>query len=185
MLSATQLKRVLVDDVIIVPQDDAKHELVLREVDAEMTVTVVGDSTDMVAVRMSTDSRRIGLLKEGRGKWNLICDYILFGRVDSTWHAVLVELKKTFRYDSHPKEQLRWSLPVLHYIRQTCELEFEKSITMPQVSYAILVEKLHQYIDKQPMSGAHSPLPVEKWKGISIRNLIGHRFEFRDLIGNQ
>lgn len=184
MLSATELKRVLVDDAIIVPQDDAKHELVLREVDAEMTVTVVGDSIEMVAIRMSTDSRRIGLLKERRGKWNLVCDYILFGRVDSTWHAVLIELKKTFRHDIRPREQLRWSLPVLHYIRQTCELEFEEVITTPRVSYVILVEKWHQYFSKEPLRGAQNPLPIEEWKGIRIRNLIGHRFDFRDLIGS-
>lgn len=148
-----------------------------------MAVTVVGDSTELVGVRMSTDSRRIGLLRNVRGKWNLICDYMLFGMVDSTWYAVLVEMKKTATHSSRPREQLRWSLPVLDYIRQTCELEFECAIVRPKVSYAILSEQLHQHFDKRIIRGTYSPFEPESWKGISIRSFVGHRIQFRDLIG--
>lgn len=186
MLCASKLKRVLVGDSVVVPSLERRGELVLQEVDARrtvMAVTIVGDSTDLVGIRMSTDSRRIGLLRDVRGKWNLICDYMLFGMVDSTWHAVLVEMKKTATYNSRPREQLRWSLPVLDYIRQTCELEFEHAIIRPKVSYAILFEQLHQRIDKGTVLGTYPPFEPETWKGISIRTFVGDRFRFRDLVG--
>lgn len=78
MLCATQLKQVLVEDSVIVPCNDLRDELELRENRGNgMTVSVVGDSS-MVAIRMSKDSRRIGLLKNVRGR-NVVCDYLLFG----------------------------------------------------------------------------------------------------------
>lgn len=186
MLCASKLKRVLVGDAIVVPSVDRGDEFVLREVDAGrtiMAVTVVGDSAELIGIRMSTDSRRIGLLRNVRGKWNLIFDYILFGMVGSTWHAVLVEMKKTATESTHPREQLRWSLPVLDYIRQTCELEFEQAIIRPKVSYAILSEKLHERVDKRIIRGAYVPFDPESWKGITIRSFVGTRVRFRDLIG--
>ena len=139
MLCATKLKEVLIESAVVVPCNDLRDELALREGGGKgMTVNVVGDSS-MVAIRMSTDSRRIGLLKDVRGR-NRICDYLLFAKVNRTWHAIFVELKKTETDYQHPNEQLRWSLPILDYVRQTCELVFERDIVRPKVHYAILFQ---------------------------------------------
>ena len=187
MICAAKLKRVLSNDAVIVPWDDGKGELVLQEgkgKEVVMSVTVVGDSTEMIAIPMSTASRRIGLLRDVSGKWNLSCDYSLLGKVDAIWYAVFVELKKTFRPDSRPKEQLRWSLPILDYIRQTCELELRRPIIRPRVNYVLLFEQLHPLIDKQPTKGLHRPMDPEEWRGIIIRKFIGSRFRFRDLVGS-
>ena len=182
MLCATKLKQVLVESAVIVPCNDLGDEIELRESRGEgMTVDVVGNSS-MIAIRMSTSSRRIGLLQDGPRRWNLVCDYLLLGRVNSTWHAIFVELKTTETDDEHPKNQLRWSFPILDYIRQTCELVFEHDIIKPRVHYAILFKKGNKNLDKRTLRESSRRFKVDEWKGISIRRFIGKRVRFRDMI---
>lgn len=181
MLCTTKLKQVLVESAVVVPCDDSGDELELREERGEgMSVYVVGGSS-MVAIRMSTGSRRIGLLKKVRGR-NLVCDYLLFGKVNSTWHAIFVELKTTESYDEHPNRQLRWSLPILEYLRQTCELVFEHDIPRPKVHYAILFKTGNDRLDKRSLRESSHRFIVQEWKGLKIRRFIGERVRFRDMI---
>ena len=182
MLSATKLKEVLVESAVIVPRNDLGDELELREDHGNgMTVSVVGGSS-MVAIRMSTSSRRIGLLKNVGGRWNLVCDYLVFGKFNSTWHAIFVELKTTETHDKRANRQLRWSLPILEYVRQTCELVFEYDIEKPKVHYAILFKRGNERLDKQSLRESDRRFEVEDWKGIRIRRFIGKRVRFRDMI---
>lgn len=181
MLCATKLKQVLVEGSVIVPCNDLMDELELRENRGNgMTVTVVGDSS-LIAIRMSKDSRRIGLLKNVRGR-NVVCDYLLFGKVNSAWHAIFVELKTTETHDRHPNRQLRWSLPILDYVRQTCELVFEHDIVKPKVHYAILFKKGNERLEKRSLKESNHRFQVEEWKGISIRRFLGERVRFRDMV---
>ena len=179
MLCATKLKEVLIGSAVVVPCNSLKDEVELRG-GGGMIVNVVGDSS-MVAIRMSTDSRRIGLLKDVRGR-NRICDYLLFAKVNCTWHAIFVELKKTETDYQHPNEQLRWSLPILDYVRQTCELVFERDIVRPKVHYAILFQIGNKRLDKQFVKESNHRFEVEEWKGINIRRFIGQRVRIRDMI---
>ena len=179
MLCATKLKEVLIESAIVVPCNSLRDELELRG-GAGMIVSVVGGSS-LVAIRMSTESRRIGLLKKVGGR-NLVCDYLLFGKVNSIWHAIFVELKKTETYDNRPNKQLRWSLPILDYVRQTCELVLELDIVRPKVHYAVLFEAGNKRLDKQSVKESNHRFEVHEWKGISIRRFIGQRVRFRDMI---
>lgn len=181
MLCATKLKEVLFESAVVVPCNDFRDELVLCEGGGNgMTVNVVGDSS-MVAIRLSTDSRRMGILQNIHGR-NFVCDYLLFGKVNSAWHAIFVELKKTESNEEHPNKQLRWSLPILDYVRQTCELVFEREIMRPKVHYAILFQRGSRRLDKQSVKESKHRFEVREWKGISIRRFIGQRVRFRDMI---
>ena len=175
------LDHVLVKGAVVSPVDGSGHPLVLREDQADMAVTVTDGSTEMVAIRLQSGKCRIGLLGE-RGPWNVSCDYILFGRIDSQWHAIFVELKKTARRDAHGYEQLRWSLPVLEYILQVCELNFGKVIDRPMVSYVLVAEGEHERFDKQLVKTPDLQFQTVEWRGITIRELIGHRFRLQDLV---
>lgn len=140
---------------------------------------------DLVAIRMKTGSGQLNLLKreqKGKGKWNLVCDYILFGNVDGVWHVVLIEMKKTVGHHLHGKEQLRRSLPVVDYLRQTCELEFEESIASPKISYALLYHQVSPRLDKGLMKSPTGLFKRGEWKSIIIKKYKQHRLRFRDLV---
>lgn len=121
MLCANKRRRLIAEERVIVPRNDFRDELEHREVLGEgMTVDIVGGSS-MLTIRMSEASRRIGLLKNVKGR-NMVCDHLLFGKVTSTWYAIFVELRTTESHEECPNRQLRWSLPILEYVRQRCEL---------------------------------------------------------------
>ena len=178
---SNMLDHILVKGTVVLPVAGSGNRLVLREDQADMAVTVTDGSTEMVAIRLKSGACRIGLLGK-RGPWNVSCDYILFGRIDSKWHAIFVELKKTARRDAHGYEQLRWSLPVLEYILQICELKFERILDRPTVSYVLLAEGEHERLDKQLVKTPHPQSRTVPWRGIKIRELIGHRFRLQDLV---
>lgn len=179
----TMLENILVKDAVIAPVDGSGNRLVLREDQADMAVTVTDGSTEMVAIRLEPGACRIGLLGE-LGPWNVSCDYILFGNIDSKWHAIFVELKKTARRDSRGYKQLRWSTPVLEYILQICELNSRQVIDRPRVNYVLIAEGEHERFDKQLVKTPHVQFQTVKWQGIKIREFIGHRFRLQDLVEN-
>lgn len=175
------LDHILVKGTVVLPVAGGGNRLVLREDQADMAVTVTDGSTEMVAIRLKQGKCRIGLLKN-HGPWNVSCDYILFGWIDSRWHAIFVELKKTARRDSHGYEQLRWSLPVLEHILEVCELNFGQVVDRPMVSYVLVAEGEHERFDKQPVTTPHPQVQTVEWRGIKIRELIGHWFRLQDLV---
>lgn len=175
------LKDILLEGVVTSPIDRGKNQLELREDPADMAVTVVDGPTEMVAIRLKSGACRIGLLAE-HGPWNLSCDYILFGTIDSNWHAILVELKKKTGRDDHGYKQLKWSRPVLEYIMQICELNCGHTIARPIVSYALLAEGVSKRLDKQRAKTHHPKSRTVTFQGIKIRELIGNRFRLRDLV---
>ena len=175
------LKDILVEGVVTSPVDRGKNQLVLREIPADMAVTVVDGSTEMVALRLKSGACRIGLLAKN-GPWNLSCDYILFGTVDSNWYAILIELKKKTGRDTRGYKQLKWSRPVLEYIMQVCELHCGHTIDRPRVGYALLAEGVSERFDKQRTRAHHPQSRTVPWQGIEIRELIGDRFRLQDLI---
>ena len=177
------LKRIITDDAILSVDDSEEDTLVLCEEGVMRVCVTDAQEVDLVAIRMKTGSGQLNLLKrEQKGKWNLVCDYILFGNVDGVWHVVLIEMKRKFRHGSHKKEQLRRSLPVVDYLRQICELEFEESITSPRISYALLYDQVSPRLDKEPMKPATGLLGREEWKSIIIKSYKRDRLRFRDLV---
>ena len=175
------LKGILVEGVVTTPVDRGKNQLVLREDPADMTVTIIDGPTEMVALRLKSGACRIGLLGE-YGPWNLSCDYILFGSIDSEWYAILVELKKKTGRDDRGYKQLKWSRPVLEYLMQICELNCGHTIDRPIISYALLAEGVSERLDKQRAKAHHPQSRIVTFQGIKIRELIGNRFRLRDLV---
>ena len=178
-----RLKRIITEDAILSVSDGEERTLVLCEENVMKVHVTDAHQADLVAIRMRSGSGRLNLLKpEQKGRWNLVCDYILFGYVGGVGHVVLIEMKKTFGHDSHGKEQLRRSLPVVDYLRQICELEFEESITSPRVSYVLLYDQVSPRLDKGLMKSATGLLNREKWKSIIIKEYKQPRLRFRDLV---
>lgn len=178
-----RLKCIITEDAILSASDGEESTLVLCEENVMEVHVTDAHQADLVAIRMKPSSSRLNLLKpEQKGKWNLVCDYILFGCVDGVGHVVLIEMKKTLKPDQHWKEQLRWSLPVVDYLRQVCELEFKESITSPRISYALLYDQVSPRLDKGLMRPATGSLEREKWKSIIIKKHKGHKLRFCHLV---
>lgn len=175
------LKDILVEGVVTSPVDHGKNQLVLREIPADMAVTIVDGPTEMVALRLESGACRIRLLG-ATGPWNLSCDYILFGTIDSEWYAIFVELKKKTGRDTHGYKQLKWSRPVLEYIMQICELHCGHAIDRPKVRYALLAEGVSERFDKQRTRTHHPKIQTVVWQDIEIRELIGDRCRLQDLV---
>lgn len=176
-----RLKRIIAEGKILSVNKNEENALVLRENDVMAVSIIDAHEADLVAIQMESGSGQLSLLKQGGG-WSLVCDYILFGHVDGVWHVVLIEMKRKFRHDSHKKEQLRRSLPVVDYLRQICELEFEVSITSPRISYALLYDQISPRLDKDLMKPATGLLEREEWKSIIIKSYKRDRLRFRDLV---
>lgn len=178
-----RLKCIITEDALLSVSDGEESTLVLCEENVMKVHVTDAHQTDLVAIRMKSGSSRLNLLKpEQKGRWNLVCDYILFGYVGGIGHVVLIEMKKKVGPDRHWKEQLRWSLPVVDYLRQICELKFEESIASPKISYALLYKEVNSRLDKGLMKSATGLLKREEWKSIIIKTYKQHRLRFRDLV---
>ncbi|MDE0020996.1 MAG: hypothetical protein OXT69_06405 [Candidatus Poribacteria bacterium] len=97
--------------------------------------------SDLVAV----DIREIGKIAQlagfRDGGWKKSCDYLLAFQVDGNDCALLVELKKTLRRDDlyDHMEQLRWSRPLIEYLRAVCKVLAEVSLGGAQVSLCYIL----------------------------------------------
>ena len=166
-------------EVLVQSSKDGK--IILRERKANMSVEVTSDRTRVVTLNMS----KIGHLRaicEHAGL-KRVCDYFLVSRIDGTWHAVLVELKKTLESSGNFREQLRRSLPIVKYLVSVVEIEYEQDVTELEISYASIFERLGRRFDKQYLKCPNQRLDgSEDWKSIKIRKFLGSRLYLRDLV---
>ena len=148
--------------------------VILREKSAKMRVEIVGVPRRRAVVRIERTGHLPGLRD---GPWKRICDYLLIFETGNDVHAVLVELKKTFRKDDdEPKEQLRRSLPILEYLRTACRIEYGSALEEPPVtvSYLMICERGGTRLDKQPVrSDPATRIHEEAYENTTIRTFIG------------
>lgn len=187
MTLKSQLERVVRDVFLVKPTPYLEDTpvIVLDEKKAPMQVEITDIHPDTVAIRTVPNVCQLGLLRK-EGNLRKICDYILIGRIGNTWHAVLIEMKKTLADadEERPKEQLRRSLPLLEYILCVCKIEFLETDSRPEISYLLLSEKYHPRFAKQNVKPTRTGF-VDRilWKSIEIRRFVGHRFKYSDLVG--
>lgn len=141
------LKNILISDAVLLPKNGA---LVLE--DQHQEVLLRDAPCDLVAV----DIRKFGkianfkLFKENG--WEQACDYLLAYQADGRDCAILIELKKTLGFGSMGKgmDQLRWSRPLLDYLRSVCEVLDEERPGAMRIStgYALIIEQYDDTMSK-------------------------------------
>ena len=140
---------------------------------SKMQVEIVGAPRRRAVVRIERTGHLPGLRD---GPWKRVCDYLLIFETKNDVHAVFVELKKTFRNEQKPKEQLRRSLPILEYLRTACRIEHGSALNEPPVtvSYLMICERGDMRLDKQPVrADPAARIHEETYENITIRTFIG------------
>ena len=155
------------------PQENGS--IVLEEVDknSRMKVELVNLSVSVTVIRLREFSH-YSALKEG--PWKKQCDYLLVFALDGIEYIVFVELKKSMNHYDKAKEQLRWSLPFLEYLRSVCNVAYGIEVAGPsvQMSHLNIVEKYSPRLDKQSVKvGPNRVLKCEQHENITVKTLIG------------
>ena len=182
MSLVSDLRAIVRDEALALPNADGV--LLLDDEQAAMTVHISA-SVPMVAVRFGNQrhqhggERRIGVAhgpglvdRDGRELY-MICDYLLVVEWNGCTHAVLVELKTTWKWKAVP--QVRRSLPLLEYLRSVCDVERRTPLRDDDVKtgYLIICEAPGQ-LDKQTVKPA--PLKhvvAEDHQGRPVRTHVG------------
>lgn len=178
------LKNILKPEVVLRATGDESDgvELLEESREVDMRVRVFGLPARFVAVRMAGVSSNRSLLGVGHssgvgdGSCKQICDYLLVLESGDHTHAVFVELKKTQTKEEKPREQLRRSLPLLHYLRSVWEVESGTILDERNLSihYSILFQQTSEKVPKEPVKPDPTPRANrEAYKGITITIRVG------------
>ena len=171
MALAHQLAAILKENLLKLEGEGGS--IYLRERSAEMCVRVPPLPAPVAVIRIDGVAHLPGLRE---GPWTRICDYLLVFETGNVSHAVFVELKKTWRDEQKPREQLRRSLPILEYLRSACRIEYgpASSESPVKVSYLLVCEKGSTRLDKQPVrADPAARIREETYEDITIRTFIG------------
>ena len=150
--------------------------------DSRMTVELVNLPLPVTAVSLHGFSHAYALKN---GPWKLKCDYLLTFTIDGTEHVVFIELKKSMNKYEKAKEQLRWSLPFLEYLRSICRIAYPLDVDLPRVKmrHFNIVERLSPSLDKQPVRvGPNRILKSERHENITVMTLIGTTIPFSTIL---
>ena len=92
------------------------HAIVLSDPDAQDSAQIrVVEVPPSVSVVIPQQAGQWNLFNPGPHGWKKRCDYILMDETDDHYFAILVELK-TNAPDDKGDTQLKWSLPIFHYL---------------------------------------------------------------------
>jgi len=160
------------------------HVILLEEKNDEvdMTVKIVRVPDTVTTIRLD----KVGHLSALTGKgWQQICDYLLVAQSDDRYHAIFVELKQTLRADTKHREQLRRSLPLLHYFLSAFHVDggFMLSASEFLVSYFLIGKQWSPRWDKpQRRANSASIFEAEEYRSITIRTSVAPRISFNELV---
>ena len=185
------LRAIVREEALAFP--NAEGVLLLDDEQAEMTVRISAPAP-MVAVRFGQqrhrrgDERRMGVAhgpglvdSDGRELY-MICDYLLVVEWDGCTHAVLVELKTTWKWKA--VTQVRRSLPLLEYLRSVCEVERKASLRDDVKTGYLIICAAPGQIDKQTVKPEPLKHVVAKdHQGRPVRTYVGTRLSPAILTG--
>lgn len=172
----------IVDDESLKKMASDESSIILKELQASMSVKITGLPPSATTIRMNRIGHSPGLKKGG--KWNHICDYLVVTRLNDDCHAIFIELKKTLRGDNRAKEQLRRSLPVLDYLVSVCNIEYKKA-SKPSIKYLLVAQKLSESLDKQRTKIDPSILTSkEEYESIIVITSIKPKIDLAELVKN-
>ena len=101
-----------------------------------------------VSVVVPQEVGQWNLFDPGPNGWRQRCDYILMGEKQGDYFAILVELKTSTPSDKGDA-QLRWSLPIFHYLLSsycvdTCSSKWNKNLTVKYFQVGTSVYDAHK-----------------------------------------
>ncbi len=150
--------------------------------EVDMTVEIVRAPDTVTTIRLD----QVGHVSALTGKgWQQICDYLLVAQSDDRYHAIFVELKKTLRRETRPREQLRRSLPLLHYLLSAFNVD--RGLMLPAsefvVNYFLIGQQWSLKWDKprRRMERA-SIFETEEYKSIWIHASVAPTISFQELV---
>ena len=174
--------RAILSDSVIVPSDNCGNfDLIETERSQIMTVRITAPLLDIAAIRLEKFSHSSFLQGSNVRRR---ADYLLICQQDCIIHAVIIELKPTLENPERYRQQLRRSLPILHYLRSVCEIHYEHGYddSSLAVHYIVIAEKEANRFDKQPVRVGPSKWPErESYKNIDILRYVGLDFSFNHL----
>lgn len=172
------LKKIL-EERCILPLNGTDDTIKLRDRASGMQVELMlnGSSASITTIRMNTMSH-LSRLRQGR--WNKICDFLVIAQYRTKSYAIFVELKRTFRDDDVPKEQLRRTAPLWEYLRAVCRVEEQDPLPKTEEIYIAVFENVSDRFNKQPVKVRQ--YTGERYKGINIKTFNSSPISFSQLI---
>ncbi|MCY3901925.1 MAG: hypothetical protein OXF76_02085 [Caldilineaceae bacterium] len=116
--------------------------------------------------------------------WSARCDFMLLGESKGRYFAILLELKETL-IDSKGKEQLRWSLPILHHLVSMFNIDCFSSMSEKDfiIKYFQIGQKWGPNLDKQRVkAGLRESFHYEDHMGIKINCSVDSPVTLRRLL---
>ena len=176
------LRKILEIDTLTSPDEDGV--LVLEEKESGQRAQLTGAPPDLVAVdliKIGKMGQMSGLNKDG--DWKKSCDYLLTFQENGNDRALLIELKKTLRIENKNRgmDQLRWTRPLLDYLRSVCEVRrlVDAGSLRVDVDYALISEQPHKSLAKNPV---HEGANREPFKNIEALIVFGKKMLWIELL---
>ena len=176
------LREILEIDTLTSP--DENGVLVLVEKESGQRAQLTGAPPDLVAVdliKIGKIGQMSGLNKDG--DWKKSCDYLLAFQENGNDRALLIELKKTLRIDNRYRgmNQLRWTRPLLDYLRSVCEVQrlADSGSLEVDVQYALISEEPHRSL---PKNLVHEGANREPFKNIEALIVFGKKLLWIELL---
>lgn len=172
------LREVLEDDALP-PLENC--DLVLEEKDRKQQIIQEVRLTNAPPDLLAVDVRKLGKISNLKGfksnGWKQSCDYLLVFQDNGNERALLIDLKKTLGKRNKRKGmiQLRWSRPLLDYLRSIYEVRNEARPGGLQLSAscAIISEKIHDSLSKQYVNLKSGEPTPEPYKNIDVSIVVG------------
>ncbi len=166
-------------------QDRKKSRTILLEERGkfvDMAVRIVGAPPTVTTIRLD----EVGHLSALTRKWlKHICDYLLVAQLDDRYYVLFVELKQTLQGDPRHREQLRRSLPLLHYLVSAFEVDSDLQIPESRivVQYLLIAQQSSPKWDKQTVKfDRESVFETEEYRSLKIRKSVAQAIPFQELL---
>jgi len=116
------------------------------------------------------------------GEWHKACDFVVVCSVCGSDFVIFIELKRTLR-DGVGQEQLRWSQPMIRYLRSVCLLKSSSVGNAPDFNavFWMFGSRDQRRLDKQPIRSKQDVRTIE-YRGISIRVSLQNKIELAELL---
>ena len=161
-------------------------ELEEKDNNANMSVTI-GDVPDSAVVIRPDKAGQWRILKSDKRKgWDSLCDYLILWESDDKLFAIFIELKTSTPHP-HGKTQLRWTLPMLHYLLFVFDEDSRSATPETEIvaKYFEFGQRKNRRIVKRHTKSVPTPFFRDEvhW-GIRVRYSVEQEFSLRQLLRN-
>ena len=166
------------------PKSTRSIILEAKDKNAGISLEIFGVPDAVTAIHLDRVRHLAALNPNGGPK--PICDYLVVTQTDDKCFAIFFDLKRTLLGTVKPREQLRWSLPLLSYLLSAFEVDSGEKVpdSKMAVSYILVGQKSSHLWDKQ--SVRYDPTRIfetEQHGAIKIRRSVARAIPFSELLG--